>query len=72
MRFRFGLGFLVHRLEVGENRKLVLQDTAGDTDSFFRIDRAIGFDVDDQLVEVGALFDARGFDAVSDLTHRRK
>ena len=29
-------------------------------DRFLGLDGAVGFDVDDQLVQVGALFDARG------------
>src|SRR5688500_2572222 len=37
-----------------------------------RIDRAVGLDVDDQLVEVGALLDASGLDAVGDAAHRRE
>ena len=43
-------------LQVNEYRQLILEDAARAPNCFFRINRAIGFNVDDQLVEVSALF----------------
>ena len=45
---------------------------AGAADGFFRVDGAVGLDVDDQLVEVGALFHAGGVDHVGHATHGRE
>ena len=53
-------------LQIDEHGQLVFQDAAGATNRFFRIDRAVGLDVDDQLVEVGALLDSSRFDVVGD------
>jgi hypothetical protein len=46
-------------LQVDEHRQLVLEDAPARRIASSGIDRAVGLDVDDQLVEVGALFDAR-------------
>jgi hypothetical protein len=48
----------------GEDRQLLDQDASGVADGFFRLDGAVGLDVDDQLVEVGALLDAGGLDRI--------
>ena len=45
---------------------------AGATDGFFRVDGAVGLDVDDQLVEVGALFHAGRVHHVGHATHGRE
>src|SRR6187551_2359724 len=66
-----GAGFFF-ALQVHEHRQLILEDAAGATDGFFRVDRAVGLDVDHELVEVGTLFDARGIDHVRHATHRRE
>src|SRR5690606_2868590 len=60
---RVDLVFLLdhHRLavalEVDESRQLVLEDGRGTADGLFRIQCAVGFQIDDQLVQVGTLFD---------------
>src|SRR5436190_5486567 len=59
-------------LQVHEYRQLILEDAAGATDGFFRVDGAVRLDVDDQLVEVGTLFDAGGVDHVRHATHGRE
>src|SRR5450755_1735957 len=65
-----GLGNrLVFPLQIDEHRQLVLEDAAGPTDGLFRLDRAVGLDVDDELVEVSALLDAGRFDRVGHATH---
>jgi len=51
---RLGRTFILS-LQVDEHRQLILQDRSAPADRLFRIDRAIGFDVDDQLVEIRAL-----------------
>jgi hypothetical protein len=50
---------LVLALQVTNTDSCRLEDAAGAADRLFRLDRAVGLDVDDQLVEVGALLDAR-------------
>ena len=52
-------GGLFLALQVHEHRQLILEDAAGAADGLFRVDGAVGLDVQDQLVEVGALFNAR-------------
>src|SRR5215469_8024131 len=75
-RIELHLGDLGRRLllalQIDEHRQLVLEDAAGAADRLFRIDRAVGFDVDHQLVEVGTLLDARRIDRIGDAPHRRK
>ena len=58
--------------EVAEHRQLVGEDVGGGAHGFLGIDRAVGFDVQHQLVEVGALLDARGFHRVGDAADRRE
>jgi hypothetical protein len=53
-----------------EHVELILQDRAGAPDRILRVDGAIGLDVEHQLVEVGALFDARRLDRVGHLANR--
>src|SRR5688572_24089165 len=74
VRQRAGLarGRLALALEVDEHRELLLQDAARAADRLVRVDRAVRLDIDDQLVEVGALLDARGLDAVGHAAHRRE
>src|SRR5690606_25691864 len=57
-------------LEIDKYSDLLLQDGRGTTDSFFRIDGAIGLEVNNQLVQVGALFDTGGLDYISDTANR--
>ena len=59
-----------HALQIGEHRKLLDQDARGVAHRFLGLDRAVGLDVHDQLVEIGALLDARGLDRVAHAAHR--
>jgi len=54
------------------NRQLVLEDAAGAADRLFRVDRAVGLDVDDQLVQIRALLDARRIHRVGHAPHGRE
>ena len=45
------------------------EDVAGPADGLLRLDGAVGLDVDDQLVEVGALLDAGALDVVGHTAH---
>src|SRR3546814_20523409 len=49
---------------------LLLQDGSGATDSLFGIQGAVGFQVQDQFVQVGALLDTGVFHHVGDTTDR--
>src|SRR3954471_3931207 len=62
----------VERVEVGEDRQLADQDLGTLGDRVLRIDRAVGRDVEDQLVVVGALPDARRLHVVGDAVDRRE
>src|SRR5688572_17433519 len=57
-------------LQIDEYRQLILEDRARTADGFFRIDRAVRFDVENQLVEIRALFDARAFHRIRDTADR--
>src|SRR5690606_33926834 len=57
-------------LEVDERGQLLLQDGRGAADSLFRVQGAVGFQIDDQLVQVGTLFNTGVLDHVGDTTHR--
>src|SRR5579863_237491 len=65
-------GSLFLALQVDEYRQLILENAAGAADGFLRIDGAVGLDVDDELVEVGALLDTRGIDRVGHAPYRRE
>src|SRR5690606_6262176 len=52
-----------------KHRDLVHQDAGRLANRFFRRDHAIGFDVQDELVQVGALFHTGAFDSVADAAH---
>src|SRR5439155_25541225 len=62
----------LHALEVGEDRELTDQDLGRLRDCVLRLDRAVRRHVEDQLVVVGALPDARGLDVVGDAPDRRE
>ena len=57
-------------LQIDEHRQLVLQNRAGAANRFFRVDRAVGLDVQDQLVQVRALLDTRALDRVGHAADR--
>src|SRR5260370_38077312 len=72
IELRFG-GFggrLILALQVDEYRQLVLEDSAGAANRLFRIDGAVGFDIENELVEIGALPDACAFDVIRDFAYR--
>ena len=52
----------LHLLEVGEDRELADQDLGRLAERVLRVDRAVGRDVERELVVVGALTDAGGLD----------
>lgn len=56
--------------QVDEGGQLLLQNGRTATDSLFRIQGAVGFQVDNQLIEVGTLLDTSGFDRVGNATNR--
>ncbi|SPO53068.1 protein of unknown function [Pseudomonas sp. JV551A1] len=47
-----------------------MQDGRSAADSLFRIQGAVGFQINDQLVQVGTLFNTGVFDHIGDTTHR--
>src|SRR6185437_4316573 len=53
-----GRGLLL-TLQIDEYRQLILEDRTGAADRLLGVDGAVSLDVDDQLVEVGALLHAR-------------
>ncbi len=73
-RVDLGRGAFGHRavgaLQVGEHRQLVDQHRRGVADRLLRLDDAVGLDVEDQLVEVGALLDTGALDGIADAAHR--
>lgn len=58
--------------QVDEGGQLLLQNGRTATDSLFRIQGAVGFQVDNQLIEVGTLLDTSGFDRVGNTANRLK
>src|SRR5690606_30082308 len=61
---------LVVTLEVDKCSQLLLQDSRSTTDRLFGIQGAVGFKIDDQLVEVGTLLNTSVFDHISHATNR--
>src|SRR6185295_2141033 len=59
-------------VQVGEDGELADEDLGRLADRVTRLDRAVGRDVEDELVVVGALTDARRLDLVRDTPHRRE
>src|SRR5258707_280775 len=55
-----------------ENRKLIDQNPRCVTDRLLGLDHAVRLDVNDELVEVGALLDARRFDRIGHTSHGRE
>ena len=56
--------------QVDEGGQLLLQNGRTATDSLFRIQGTVGFQVDNQLIEVGTLLDTSGFDRVGNTANR--
>ena len=65
-------GRRVRALEVGEHRELLDEHGRGVAHRLLGLDHAVGLDVEHELVEVGALLDARRFDRVAHAAHRRE
>src|SRR5579864_7657207 len=59
-------------VDVGEDRELADEDLSRLGQRVLRIDRAVGRDVEHELVVVRPLTDARGLDRVRDAAHRRE
>ena len=56
--------------QVDEGGQLLLQNGRTATDSLFRIQGTVSFQVDNQLIEVGTLLNTSGFDRVGNATNR--
>ena len=67
-----GVAQLDHALGVGEDRQLRDQDLGGLAQRGVRVDRAVGLDVERELVVVGLLTDTGLLDVVGDTTDRRE
>src|SRR3954471_6285978 len=63
---------LLHAVGVGEDRQLRDEDLGGLAQRGHRLDRAVGLDVERELVVVGALADAGLLDRVRNAAHRRE
>src|SRR3954451_15182301 len=63
---------LLDAVGVREDRQLLDEDLGGLAERRLRVDRAVGLDVERQLVVVGALADAGLLDRVGDAPHRRE
>ena len=63
---------LLDAVGVGEDRQLRDQDLRGLAQRGLRVDRAVGLDVERELVVVGALADAGLLDRVGDAAHGRE
>src|SRR5512147_2951028 len=61
---------LVLTLQIDEHVELALQDRAGAANGLFGVDRAVGLDIHDQLVEIRTLLDARALHGVRDAADR--
>src|SRR5690606_31888440 len=62
--------WLAVALQVDERSQLLLQDGRCTTDRLFGIQSAVGFQVNDQFVQVGALLDTSILDHISHTTNR--
>src|SRR6187397_2572679 len=67
-----GLAEALDRVEIREDRELTNEDLGRLADRIARFDRAIGRDVEDELVVVRAQTDARGLDLVGDPANGRE
>ncbi len=56
--------------QVDEGGQLLLQNGRTATDSLFRIQGTVSFQVDNQLIEVGTLLNTSGFDRVGNAANR--
>src|SRR5690606_33461529 len=60
---------IAHAFKRGKDRDLVHEDAGRLANSLFGRNDAVGLDVEDQLVEVGALLDAGAFNRIADTAH---
>src|SRR3954452_23678358 len=63
---------LLDAIGVGEDRQLLDEDLGRLAQRARRVDRAVGLDLERELVVVGALADARALDRIGDATHGRE
>ena len=56
--------------QINEDSQLLLQNSCSATDSFIRIQSTIGFQIDNQLVEVSTLFYTSTFDDIGNTVNR--
>src|SRR5690606_26225724 len=61
---------IANAFQCSKHRDLVHQDAGRLADSFFRRQHAVGFDIKNQLVEVGTLLDTSAFNRVADAANR--
>src|SRR5690606_10396847 len=60
---------IAHAFQSGEHGDLVHQNASRLAHSFFGRDNTVGFDVENQFVQVGTLLNTSAFDGIADTTH---
>ncbi len=57
-------------LKINEDRKLIFKNAASTANRFFRINRSVCFDINDQLIEVSTLFNSCSLNVISHPVNR--